>query len=70
MDAFGHKANSNQNPGTVKAGCRAASQDPWSGSELRWEITQCDPPQGERWRLVEILSIKKHIQTLTYRNDG
>ena len=40
------------------------------GSELRWELNQCDPPQGEHRRLIEILSINKRIQTVTYRNNG
>jgi hypothetical protein len=41
-----------------------------SDCELLIEQHQSEPPSSERKRLVEILFIKKRIDTVTYRNDA
>lgn len=40
------------------------------GSEVVQEQRQCEPDQGERKRLVEILTITRSSRTVTYNNDA
>lgn len=70
MDDLSHEGSLHQHPGNEHARCGPGSQVPSSGSELHWELKQCDPPQGERRRLIVILSITKRSPTVTYRNNG
>ena len=40
------------------------------GSELVQEQQQCEPPQGEKKRLMEILRIARRIRAVTYMNNS
>lgn len=69
MDPLSHEVNPDQDCAYANRCCSSAPHHHLFGSELYWELNQCEPPQGECRRLIEVFSANKLVRTAIYANN-